>query len=170
MTQRQASPEPINALTRQKVAIGVWAIFFAEFVSLLFANARNIAQPGMIAEFDGMALFSWLIALPGLAGAAGTLLFGKLSDVYGRRNIILLSIAIFTIPEFSLDADVANKENEPNESIVSIEPSYSSLPRAASQTRRHGPRRGPRESVTAAVTFKRGLKAAPRTSPRTPSQ
>ncbi len=83
--------------TRQKVAIGVWAIFIAEFVSLLFANARNIAQPGMIAEFDGMALFSWLIALPGLAGAAGTLLFGKLSDVYGRRTIMLFSIAIFTI-------------------------------------------------------------------------
>lgn len=81
----------------QKVAIGVWAIFIAEFVSLLFANARNIAQPGMVAEFDGMALFSWLIALPGLAGAAGTLLFGKLSDVYGRRTMILLSVAIFSV-------------------------------------------------------------------------
>jgi len=81
----------------RKVAIGVWAIFIAEFVSLLFANARNIAQPGMVAEFDGMALFSWLIALPALAGAAGTLFFGKLSDVYGRRTMILLSVAIFSI-------------------------------------------------------------------------
>ncbi len=97
MSQAQSSPEPLGNPARQKVAIGVWAIFIAEFVSLLFANARNIAQPGMIAEFDGMALFSWLIALPGLAGAAGTLLFGKLSDVYGRRAIMLLSIAIFTI-------------------------------------------------------------------------
>lgn len=83
--------------TRKKIAIGVTAIFIAEFVSLLFANARNIAQPGMIAEFDGMALFSWLIALPALAGAAATLLFGKLSDVYGRRAILLLSIGIFII-------------------------------------------------------------------------
>ena len=82
---------------RRRVAIGVWAIFSAEFVSLLFVNARSIAQPGMVAEFDGMALFSWLIALPALAGAAATLLFGKLSDVYGRRNIILLSIVIFII-------------------------------------------------------------------------
>ncbi|MFM8367811.1 MAG: MFS transporter [Chloroflexota bacterium] len=97
MSQGQASPEAPGDFTRQKVAIGVWAIFIAEFVSLLFANARNIAQPGMIAEFDGMALFSWLIALPGLAGAAGTLLFGKLSDVYGRRTIMLLSIAIFSV-------------------------------------------------------------------------
>lgn len=81
----------------RRVAVGVTAIFIAEFVSLLFANARNIAQPGMIAEFNGMALFSWLIAVPGLAGAAGTLLFGKLSDVYGRRAMMLISIAIFGV-------------------------------------------------------------------------
>ena len=86
-----------NQKIKQRVAIGVWAIFIAEFVSLLFANARNIAQPGMVAEFDGMALFSWLIALPALAGAAATLLFGKLSDVYGRRTMILLSVGIFSI-------------------------------------------------------------------------
>ncbi len=97
MSQVQTSPHVSGNPTRQKVAIGVWAIFIAEFVSLLFANARNIAQPGMIAEFDGMPLFSWLIALSGLAGAVATLLFGKLSDVYGRRNMILLSIIIFIL-------------------------------------------------------------------------
>ncbi|MBL8063717.1 MAG: MFS transporter [Anaerolineales bacterium] len=97
MSQGQTSPNDMGNSTRQKVVIGVWAIFIAEFVSLLFANARNIAQPGMVAEFDGMALFSWLIALPALAGAAATLLFGKLSDVYGRRTMILLSVGIFSI-------------------------------------------------------------------------
>ena len=90
-------PQEQTSLSRQKIALAIVAIFLAEFVSLLFANARNIAQPSMIADLNGMSLFSWLIALPALAGAAGTLLFGKLSDVYGRRNIILLSIAIFTV-------------------------------------------------------------------------
>ena len=52
MTQEQTS------LSRQKIVLAIAAIFIAEFVSLLFANARNIAQPGMIAEFDGMALVS----------------------------------------------------------------------------------------------------------------
>lgn len=97
MIQTQAIATQDDPSTRRKIVMGIWAIFIAEFVSLFFANARNIAQPGMIAEFNGLALFSWLIALPGLAGAAATLLFGKLSDVYGRRAIILLSIAIFSI-------------------------------------------------------------------------
>jgi MFS family permease len=44
-----------------------------------------------------MALFSWLIGLPALSGAASTLLFGKLSDIYGRRAILLLSIGIFLV-------------------------------------------------------------------------
>jgi MFS family permease len=81
----------------RKGAIGIWAIFITQFVSFLFINARNIAQPGMIAELEGMPLFSWLIALPALSGAASTLLFGKLSDIYGRRAILVLSIGIFLL-------------------------------------------------------------------------
>ena len=83
--------------SKRKVAIGVWAVFITQFVSFLFINARNIAQPGMIAELDGMAFFSWLIALPALSGSASTLFFGKLSDIYGRRAILLFSIGIFLL-------------------------------------------------------------------------
>ncbi len=81
----------------RKIPLGIWAVFFTQFVSYLFINARNIAQPRMIAELDGMALFSWLIALQALAGSITTLLFGKLSDLYGRRIILLASMIIFGI-------------------------------------------------------------------------
>lgn len=97
MTQPQALPEQSTLTIKQNVALGVWAIFITQFVSFLFINARNIAQPGIIAELDGMSLFSWLIALPALSGAASTLLFGKLSDIYGRRTILLVSIGIFLL-------------------------------------------------------------------------
>lgn len=50
-----------NSPANRKVVIGLWAVFLTQFVSFLFINARNIAQPGIINEFDGMALFSWLI-------------------------------------------------------------------------------------------------------------
>ncbi len=75
----------------------MWAVFITQFVSYLFINARNIAMPEIINVLDGMTLFSWLIALPALTGAASTLLFGKLSDIYGRRAILLVSIGIFLL-------------------------------------------------------------------------
>jgi MFS family permease len=84
-------------LNKQKFALGVIAVFTTQFMSWLFINARNIAQPKMITEFDGMTLFPWLIALPALTGSASTLLFGKLSDMYGRRTILLASMTLFGI-------------------------------------------------------------------------
>ncbi len=86
-----------SMVAKRKVAFSVTAVFITQFVSFLFINARNIAQPQMIAELDGMVLFPWLIALPALAGSASTLLFGKLSDVYGRRAMLLTSMIIFGV-------------------------------------------------------------------------
>ena len=97
MANVQVSPAHPDLLARRKVALGLLAIFTTQFVSMLFINARNIATPGMLNDLEGMALFSWLIALPALSGAASTLLFGKLSDIYGRRVILLLSIGIFLV-------------------------------------------------------------------------
>ena len=42
-----------------------------------------------------MALFSWAISLPALAASFATLLFGKLSDVYGRRILLLVSLGLY---------------------------------------------------------------------------
>ncbi|MCO5185821.1 MAG: MFS transporter [Anaerolineae bacterium] len=97
MAQATVLPIQQDLATKRKIAFGVTAIFVTQFVGFLFINARNIAQPAMIAEFDGMLLFAWLIALPALSGSISTLLFGKLSDIYGRRAILLLCIAIFIL-------------------------------------------------------------------------
>lgn len=95
MTQAKSIPIQQSPEQKRKVALGLWAVFITQFVSFLLINARNIANPVMIAEFDGMALFPWLIALPALSGAVGTLLSGKLSDMYGRRAILIGCIVIF---------------------------------------------------------------------------
>ncbi len=97
MTQLKTVSIEQSAEAKRKVALGVTAVFVTQFVSFLFINARNIAQPQIIAEFDGMSLFAWLIALPALSGSISTLLFGKLSDIYGRRVILLLCIGIFLL-------------------------------------------------------------------------
>lgn len=97
MAQAQTLPAAQEPAAQRKTALGLWAVFIAYFVSYFFMNGVNIAQPKMVEEFNGMALFAWLIALPALGSAVATLLFGKLSDMYGRRAILLTSLGLFLI-------------------------------------------------------------------------
>jgi MFS family permease len=97
MTQLETVSIEQTVEVKQKLVFGVTTVFITQFVIFLFINARNIATPVMIAEFDGMSLFAWLIALPALSGSISTLLLGKLSDIYGRRTILLLCIGIFLL-------------------------------------------------------------------------
>lgn len=96
MAQASAVPAEQAAVSK-KVAVGLWAVFIAYFLSYFFSNAVNIAQPKMVTEFNGMPLFSWLIALPALGSAVSTLMFGKLSDMYGRRAILLTALGLFLV-------------------------------------------------------------------------
>ncbi len=93
--QPQSDAAQAEQAGKRRAALGLIAIFVTQFVSYLFINARNIAQPTMVAEFDGMALYAWLISLPALIGSVTTLLFGKLSDMFGRKIILLGSLAFF---------------------------------------------------------------------------
>jgi MFS family permease len=67
------------------------AVFFAYFTSFFVIYSLNIAMPRIAAELNGIPLFSWAISIPALASAIVTLIFGKLSDLYGRRIIMLVS-------------------------------------------------------------------------------
>ena len=96
MAQAKAVPAP-TAVADKKVAIGLTAVFVAYFTYNFFMNAINISQPKMVEEFNGMTLFSWLIALPALGSAVSMLMFGKLSDMYGRRSILLTALGMFLV-------------------------------------------------------------------------
>ena len=57
-----------------------------------FIQTMNIARPKIAADLDGMSLYSLAVSLPGLVGAFVTLVFGKLSDMYGRRIMLIVSV------------------------------------------------------------------------------
>jgi MFS family permease len=95
MARAHALPAKPELATQKTVAIGLWAVFITYFVAMFFMNSVNIAQPIQVADLNGMALFSWIIALPALGSAVATLMFGKLSDMYGRRSILLTSMGLF---------------------------------------------------------------------------
>ncbi|WP_177142919.1 MDR family MFS transporter [Variovorax sp. YR216] len=54
-------------------------------------------MPQIASQLGGLSLYSWVFASFLLAQTAMTVVFGKLSDIYGRRPVILVGIAIFLI-------------------------------------------------------------------------
>jgi len=109
MSQAQIGVES-QLTTKNPVTLGLVAVFLITFLGSLITYGFNIAMPMIAADLKGMALYSWAISLPALAAAFVTLLFGKLSDMYGRRAMLLSFLLILTIPEVSMDIEVQDKK------------------------------------------------------------
>ncbi len=82
---------------KRQILLGLVAAFSIYAVSFYNIQTLGIAKPRMAAELNGMSLYSWLVSIPGLAGALVTLLFSKFSDIYGRRLILMLSLSLFLL-------------------------------------------------------------------------
>jgi MFS family permease len=83
------------ALAKRQMTLGLVVIFAIYFCSTYFIQTFTIARPRMAADLNGMALYAWSISIPSLAAAFVTLLFAKLSDMYGRRIMLLISLVFF---------------------------------------------------------------------------
>ncbi|KAK7910705.1 hypothetical protein PG985_013186 [Apiospora marii] len=54
-------------------------------------------HPTIASEFDCLSASSWLFVSFSLAGAATQTLYGKLSDIYGRRRLLIISYILFAV-------------------------------------------------------------------------
>ena len=79
-------------LSRKQIFWAMVAIFSVYGTMAYFVQTLNTARPKMAADLDGMALYSWSVSIPSLISAFVTLIFGKLSDIYGRRIMLMVSM------------------------------------------------------------------------------
>lgn len=54
--------------------------------SIIFAT-----HPTITSEFNKLVSSAWLVTSFALAGAATQALYGKLSDIYGRRSLVIIA-------------------------------------------------------------------------------
>jgi MFS family permease len=78
--------------TKKQIALAMTAVFAVYGTMSYLVQALGIARPKMAADLDGMSLYAWSVSLPGLASAFVTLIFGKMSDIYGRRKMLLATL------------------------------------------------------------------------------
>ncbi len=69
----------------------------AMVLAALDQNIVNTALPRMAADLGGMAHLSWVVTAFMLTATTTTPIYGKLSDIYGRRTLFFVAILIFLL-------------------------------------------------------------------------
>lgn len=68
-------------------------------VALLFASLDqtivSTAMPTIVQQLGGMSLYSWVFTAYMLTETVSIMIFGKLADLFGRRNVFLIGIGLF---------------------------------------------------------------------------
>jgi EmrB/QacA subfamily drug resistance transporter len=67
------------------------------FLASVEATIVATAMPTIVAELGGLAIYSWAFAAFQLSSTTAIPILGKLSDIYGRRPIYLISVATFVV-------------------------------------------------------------------------
>jgi EmrB/QacA subfamily drug resistance transporter len=74
-----------------------WGLVITTLISALDANVMQTASPTIVKQLGGMELFSWIFVVYMLASTVTVPLYGKLSDMYGRKRLLILSVGLFTV-------------------------------------------------------------------------
>jgi EmrB/QacA subfamily drug resistance transporter len=71
------------------------SVMASMFMVAIEATIVSTAMPQIVAELGGLDLYSWVFSAFLLTQTAMTVVFGKLSDLYGRKPVMLAGIGIF---------------------------------------------------------------------------
>jgi EmrB/QacA subfamily drug resistance transporter len=76
------------------ITLGVMmSLFMASMESTVIATA----MPTIVSQLGGLESYSWVFAIYMLTSTTVGPIFGKLSDIYGRRPVYMVAISIFAI-------------------------------------------------------------------------
>lgn len=73
------------------------AIFIATFMSAIEGTIVSTAMPTIVGDLHGVALMNWVFSIFLLTNAIATPIYGKLSDMFGRKRLFLTGLAIFIV-------------------------------------------------------------------------
>jgi EmrB/QacA subfamily drug resistance transporter len=84
--------EPID---RRRFMLAFGGLLVAMFIGALDQTIMATALPTIAGQLGGLGDLSWIVTVYVLGAAASTPLWGKASDVYGRRSLISAAILMF---------------------------------------------------------------------------
>ena len=94
--QQTAAGADIELSPQAKLQI-LGAILLALFLFALDQTVVGTALPRIITDLNGNDLYTWVVTVYLLTSTISGPIYGKLSDLFGRRPIIIFAVALFLI-------------------------------------------------------------------------
>ena len=92
---------PINASTKahthKEIMIILGGLMTGMLLAALDQTIVSTALKNIVEEFDGLNHYTWVVTAYLLTSTASTPLYGKISDIYGRRVVFQFAIVTFLI-------------------------------------------------------------------------
>ncbi|AXV39768.1 MDR family MFS transporter [Methanobacterium sp. BAmetb5] len=92
---KNGNPSAGGKLAPVEVKVLMTALMVSLLVGALDNSIMSTAMPQVISSLGGMAYYVWPFTIYMLASTIAIILSGKLSDMYGRKRILVLGIALF---------------------------------------------------------------------------
>lgn len=84
-------------MSRNRIIIVTAGIMLSLFLASMESTVVATAMPTIVGQLGGLEHYSWVFSAFMLASTTTVPLYGKLSDIYGRRNIYIIAMALFLI-------------------------------------------------------------------------
>jgi EmrB/QacA subfamily drug resistance transporter len=96
-TAETTAPGAPPEYDRRRILLIIGALMTGMFLAALDQTIVSTALPTIVADLNGASHLSWVVTAYLLASTASTPLWGKLGDLYGRKQFFQAAIVIFLV-------------------------------------------------------------------------
>src|SRR5271169_1986706 len=90
-------PHPLALVSKRELYTVFAGLMLALTLASLDQNIVSTALPRIVSDLGGLAHLSWVVTAFMVASTTSTPLYGKLSDIYGRKPLFFAAIGIFLV-------------------------------------------------------------------------
>src|SRR5579864_459002 len=83
--------------THREILSVLWGVLLGMMMAALDSTIVTTALPRIATDLDGFLHLSWVVTAYLLTNTAAAPIYGKLSDLYGRRRLLQFAIVVFTL-------------------------------------------------------------------------
>jgi EmrB/QacA subfamily drug resistance transporter len=84
-------------MSRKRILLVTAGIMLSLFLASMESTVVATAMPTIVGQLGGLEHYSWVFSAFMLASTTTVPIYGKLSDIYGRRNLYVFAMALFLV-------------------------------------------------------------------------